>query len=63
MGQCSPSHHWDKRGHSLFLLTLVRAREARVWVEVEDRAHELRLQGPRGLFTPSHHILSQLINQ
>ena len=26
-----------------------------VWVEVEDRAHGMRLQGPKGVFTPSHH--------
>ena len=28
------------------------AKEARIWVKVKDRAHEPRLQGPRGVF---HH--------
>ena len=40
-----------------------QAKEARVWVEVEYRAHGPRLQGPRGVFTPSHHKLSQLISR
>ena len=31
---------------------------ARAWVEVEDRAHRLILQGPRGVSTPSHLRLS-----
>ena len=63
MGHLSPSHHLDRHGHSLFLLTPVRergtsisprvvykslllhgqAREAEVWVEVEDKAHGPRL--------------------
>ena len=41
----------------------ILAREVRVWVEVEDRAHGLRLQGSKGVFTLSHHRLSQLISQ
>ena len=45
------------------LLLHRRARDARVWVEVEDRAHGPRVQGPRGVFTPSHHRLSQLISR
>ena len=40
------------------LLLHRRAREARVWIEVEGRAHRPRLQGPRGVFTPAHHRLS-----
>ena len=38
------------------------AREARVRVEVEDRAHRPRLQGPKGMSTPSYRRLSQQIN-
>ena len=45
------------------LLLYKQAREARVWAEVEDRAHGSRLQGPRGVSTPSHHRLSQLISR
>ena len=36
---------------------------AKVWVEVEDIDFRPRHQGPRGVFTPSHHRLSQLINR
>ena len=39
------------------------AREARVWVEVEGRAHKSGLQGPKGISMPSHHRLGQLIIQ
>ena len=85
MGQRIPSHQWDRRRRSLFLLTPIQARgtninlkvlherlllyryaiETRVWVkvEVEDRVHGPRHQEPRGMSTPSHHILSQLISQ
>ena len=80
MGHLSPSHQWDRCGHSLFLLTPVLARgtsislrvlymslllhiEDRESVEVKDRAHGPRLQGPRDVSTPSHHILSQLISR
>ena len=31
-----------------------QAREARLWVEVEDKAHRLGLQGLRGVSTPSY---------
>ena len=31
------------------LLVRKYAREVRVWVKVEDRAHRTRLQGPRGV--------------
>ena len=40
-----------------------RPREARVWVEAEDEAHRQGHQGSRGVSTPSHHRLSQQINQ
>ena len=39
-----------------------QAREARVWVEVEDEAHRQGHQGSRGLSTPSHRRLSQQIS-
>ena len=39
----------------MHLLLHKQAREARVWVEVEDRAHKPRLKGPRGVSTPLHH--------
>ena len=45
------------------LLLHRRAREARVWVEVEDRAHKLGLQGPRGMSTSSYRRLSQRISR
>ena len=45
------------------LLLYRQAREARVWVEVKDRAYGSRLQGPRGVSMPSHHRLSQLISR
>ena len=31
-----------------------QARRAKAWVEVEDKAHKLGLQGPRGVFMSSH---------
>ena len=40
-----------------------QAREARVWVEVEDEAHRQGHQGSRGVSTPSHRRLSQQISQ
>ena len=40
-----------------------QAKEARVWVEVEDRAHRPGLQGLRGVSTPLHHKLSLLSSQ
>ena len=45
------------------LLLHRQAKEARVWVEAEDRAHKLRRKGPRGLSIPSHHKLSQRTSQ
>ena len=38
-------------------------RDQGMGVEVEDRVHELRHQGPKGVSTPSHHIMSQLNSQ
>ena len=38
----------------MLLLLHDQARWARVWVEVEANAHKLRLQGLRGMSTPSH---------
>ena len=60
LGRRSPSYKWDRRRHSLFPLTPVRARgtsinlrvlymslllhkEARLWVEAEDKARGSRL--------------------
>ena len=80
LGQRSRSHQWDRHGHSLFLLTPVRARgtsislrvlyrslllhrEAGVWVKAKDRAHGPKLPGSKGMSTPSHHRLSQLISR
>ena len=40
------------------LLLHKQAKEARVWVEAEDRASIPGLQGPRGMSTPLHHRLS-----
>ena len=40
-----------------------QVREARVWVEVRDRAHRSGLQGPRGVSTSLHHKLSLQINR
>ena len=40
-----------------------QAREARLWVEAEDKAHRQGRQGFRGVSTPSHHRLSQQISQ
>ena len=71
MGLLIHSHQWDRRGCSLFLLTLVRARgasiipkvlhkrlflhrwarEARVWVEVKDRAYRPGIWRPRSVST------------
>ena len=55
------------RGTSISLkvlyMSLLLHIEARVWAEVEDKADELRLQGPRGVYTPSHHRLSHLITR
>ena len=39
-----------------------QAREARLWVGVEDEAHMQGHQGFRGVPTPSHHRLSQQIS-
>ena len=39
-----------------------QAREARVWVEVEDEAHRQGHQGSKGVSTPSHRRLSQQNN-
>ena len=39
-----------------------KAREARVWVEVGDRAHKPGLQGPRGISTQLYNRLSQRIS-
>ena len=83
MGHSSLNHQWGKRGHNLFLHTLVRARgtnismyvrhkhllplrqarEARLWVEVRDRAHGPGLWGPRGVSTPWNHRLSIQFSQ
>ena len=38
-------------------------RQARLWVEAEDKAHRQGRQGFRGVSKPSHHRLSQQINQ
>ena len=40
-----------------------QAREVRVWVEVEDKAHRQGHQGSKGVSTLSHRRLSQQINQ
>ena len=63
--QFVPSHpnvvqrdQYQSQGAAQAPLLYRQAREARVWVEVEDRAHGLRLQGPRGMSTPLHHIMS-----
>ena len=40
-----------------------KAREAKVWVEVEDRAHMLGLQRSKGVSTQLYHLLSQRISQ
>ena len=40
-----------------------QAREARVWAEAEERAYRPRHQKFRGVSTPSHHWLTQRINQ
>ena len=45
------------------LLLHKHAREAKLWVKVEDRAHGPRLQGPKGVSMLSHHRLSQLIDR
>ena len=45
------------------LLCHRQAREAREWVEVEDRAHRLELQGPMGVSTQLYHRLNQRIIQ
>ena len=46
------------------LLLHRQAREAKVWVEVEveDKAHEPRFQGPKGVSMPLNHRLILLIN-
>ena len=48
--------------HKHFFLH-IQAKEARVWAEVEDRAHSPRGQGPKSVPTPSHHKLSKWINK
>ena len=40
-----------------------QAREARVWVEAEDKAHRQGHQGSRGVSMPSPRRLSQQISQ
>ena len=40
-----------------------QAREARLWAEAEDEAHRQERQGFKGVSMPSHHRLSQKINQ
>ena len=45
------------------LLQHRQAREARVWVEVGDKAHRSRLRRPRGVSTLLYHRLSQQISQ
>ena len=45
------------------LLCHRHAREAREWVEVEDKAHRLELQGPKGVSTQLYHRLNQRIIQ
>ena len=40
-----------------------QAKGARVWAEVEDKAYMLGHQGFRGVSPPSHHQLTQRINQ
>ena len=45
------------------LLQHRQAREARVWVDVGDKAHKPRLRRPRGVSTLLYHSLSQQISQ
>ena len=45
------------------LLLHRQAREARLWVRAEDRAHRSGYQRFRGISTPSYHLLSQPVIQ
>ena len=61
------SHPMWAKGTNINLRVLYKSlllhREAKVWVEAEGRAHRLSLQGFKGVSTPSHHRLSQLISR
>ena len=44
-------------GKTISILFCRHATRARVWVEIEDKAHRLGLRRPRGMSTPLHHRL------
>ena len=58
-----PTQPWSRKDNRSprvlwkHLILRRRATWAKAWVEVEEKAHMLRLWGPRGVSTPLHHRL------